>query len=160
MSPIRQAAEAETYSADKIAKELGPGAEEIWKVIKGDHPRKAEELIRFRDVRSHLKWHLRNERMWVKTLMEQGMGKTEAEMQARHWTYEGMMEPEKDETTDEEAFQNLAPESMWGLAIEMSAAGIEPADLLAGPEKKAAALTKLAEYRKQQTAAAAMPTTM
>ena len=173
--PITYAGGEMRHPADRIAKRLGPAAAEIWEMVKVDCPRTARSWMEkggLGHVKSSLRTLQRAEAEWVRTLEEQGMDRTSAEMQARKWTSEGLVaseeelsaaenlkhpmiigeegKPEAEAEPEEDASLNLASEGAWGGAMELLFAGVDPGDLFAGPEKRAAALQKLAEYRKKQ----------
>lgn len=175
--PITYAGGEMRHPADRVAKRLGPVAAEIWEMVKVDCPRTARSWMEkggLGYVKSSLRTLLRAETEWVKRLEGQGMDRTSAELQARKWTSEGLVaseeelsaeenlkhpmiigedgKPEPEEAPEEDPSLNLASEGTWGGAMELLFAGVDPGDLFAGPEKRAEAFRKLAEYRKKQAA--------
>lgn len=129
--PITYAGGEMRHPADRVAKRLGPAAAEIWEMVKVDCPRTARSWMEkggLGHVKSSLRTLQRAETEWVRSLEEQGMDRTSAELQARKWTSEGLVATEEElsaaaggaetgEESEEEAFQNLAPASYWERAL-------------------------------------------
>lgn len=137
---------------------LGPEAEMLWIEMKDANPQMVRDLWRKNQLKEYLQTAEQQLHERAKQLVEAGEGEAEAWEIARHEAEEDVHP--KDATTEVEAMRNLAPMSMWALAMEVLAAGGEPADLLGSPEKRAAALTLVAEYRKKKAAASATPDPM
>ena len=170
--PITYAGGKTKHRADRVAKLTGRVAWEIWEMMKVDCPKVVRGMMAeaepIQTVGKTLQTLQRAELDWVKTLTEQGMDRTAAELQARKWTSESLAAQEEsapdaggaeeEETPDEEAFGNLAPAGTWGSAMELLFAGVDPGDLFK-PEKRAAALAALAEYRKRKAGGGGTPKT-
>lgn len=136
---------------------LGQDARMLWIEMKETNPKMVRDLWAKHQLKEYLEVAETQIRERAEQLMQAGEREAEAWEIARHEAEEDV-HPKATET-EAEAMQNLAPMSMWSLAMEVLAAGGEPADLLGTAEQKMAAMKLVMEHRKKKAAASGTPPT-